>query len=175
MARIALGDRHAFRQIVERHARRAHSVALRLVFNRAEAEDRVQETCIKLWVNAAQWDRGKGKFTTWFYRMLTNSCIDYQRRKKTVALDDTMQIVDPADSAEQSLAERQMAAHVRRALEELPERQRVAMTLCCYEEMSNKEAAEIMGVHLKALEGLLVRARAALRQSLAGLAKGASV
>lgn len=64
--------------------------------------------------------------------------------------------------------EHQEASRVREAVQALPAQQRLAVTLCYFEEFTNPEAAEYMGLHLKALEGLLVRARRRLRQTLPG-------
>jgi RNA polymerase sigma-70 factor (ECF subfamily) len=176
MSRIAAGDRRAFQCVVGRYGRRAHALAQRMLFNRSLAEDTVQEAFTKIWVHAGGWDRDKAKFSTWFYRILTNACIDAQRKKNyrdkgNVALDDTMEIADPSLSAEQRLIAAQQSQRVREALAALPDRQRLALTLCYYEEMSNKQAAEVMGVHIKALEGLLMRARTGLKRTLAPLAQ----
>jgi RNA polymerase sigma-70 factor, ECF subfamily len=167
MSTIAQGDRQAFRRIVERYAKRAYAVAFRLLYNRSDAEDLTQEAFAKLWVSAPLWEQEKGEFSTWFYRILTNACIDSRRKKKPVALDQSMEITDPAPGAEQQLSGKQTARRVQRAIEALPERQQVALTLCYYEEFSNQEAADIMGIHIKALEGLLARARKTLRVVLA--------
>jgi len=170
MGRIAAGDRQAFHRLAERYARRAHAVAQRLLFNRTEAEDVVQDVFIKLWVHAPDWDEAKAKFSTWFYRVLTNACIDVQRkRKKMVGLDDAMEIVDTAIGTEQRLVNAQTEKQVKQAIALLPDRQQVALTLSYYEGFSNQQAADIMGVHVKALEALLVRARKTLRRTLAGL------
>lgn len=171
MGIIASGDRRAYERLVARYARRAHAVAWRMLGNASEAEDIVQESFIKVWVNAPAWKREKAKFSTWFYRLLTNACIDLRRKKPFVALDETHEQADTDASAEEQLQQKQQAGFVARAIAQLPERQRTALILCYYEELSNNHAAEVMGVHIKALEALLVRARATLRESLAPLAQ----
>lgn len=171
MERVAEGDRRAFQALVERYAGRAHAVAQRLLHSRADAQDAVQDACVKLWVHAASWNEDKARFSTWFYRILTNTCIDAQRRRRpSRPLEDGLEIADPGWSAEEALAAGQRAALVKKAVAALPPRQQVALTLCYYEQMSNGQAAEVMGIHIKALEGLLVRARRALRADLAGTA-----
>jgi RNA polymerase sigma-70 factor, ECF subfamily len=166
MQRVAAGDHLAFRLLVERHAAKAHAVAQRLLFSASEADDLVQETCLKLWVHAPSWDAGRARFTTWFYRMLTNACIDYRRKKKPVALDDMIEVPDETDGIERHISEDQMAARVKHAVATLSEKQQVALALCYFEGFSNRMAAETMGIHIKALEGLLARARRELKDIL---------
>jgi RNA polymerase sigma-70 factor (ECF subfamily) len=84
-------------------------------------------------------------------------------------LDDS--IADSGESPERKLAVQDDAKEVSRALDALPERQRVAFVLCFYEEKTNQQAADIMGVNLKAFEGLLVRARRHLRERLGYMKK----
>ena len=169
MQRVAQGDHLAFRLLVERHAARAHAVARRLLFGAPEADDIVQDVYTKLWVHAGRWDGQKARFATWFYRMLVNSCIDYRRKKKPQAGLDMHEMEDGRESAEQALAASQQSDQVRRAMEALPLRQRIAIVLCYYEGLTNQAAAEAMHIHIKALEGLLARGRAALKSSLQSL------
>ena len=74
--------------------------------------------------------------------------------------------VDRSLSAEGELQEKQMAQLVRQAISHLPLRQRAALVLCHYQGLSNAEAASILGTSVKAIEGLLVRARQTLQQKL---------
>jgi RNA polymerase sigma-70 factor (ECF subfamily) len=81
----------------------------------------------------------------------------------------TEAIADEAPNAEANLADRERAHRVQAAVAALPERQRLVLTLCYFEGFSNQQAAEILGLHIKALEGLLVRARRRLRDDLSDL------
>lgn len=167
LARIAEGERMAFARLVERHTKRFYAVAYRNVFHRAEAEDIVQEAFLKLWGNPEIWQPGRGaKFTTWFYRLVLNLCHDHNKRKRPLPLPETFDAPDTVVGAEEGMATQQRQKAVEGALRDLPERQRHALILCFYEGLSNREAAEIMGVRVKALESLLMRAKAQLRDTL---------
>lgn len=169
MARVAQGDAEAFQALVEAHAPRALSLAQRLLADRMEAEDMVQEAFTKVWTNPGAYDPAKARFSTWFYRVVTNRCLDQRRKKRPDALPETYDQADDAPGAEQVLALRDRDRQVAHAIAQLPERQALAVTLCYLEEMSNAQAAAIMDVKLKALESLLVRARAKLKQAMGGL------
>jgi RNA polymerase sigma-70 factor (ECF subfamily) len=169
MRKIAEGDERAFRQLVRRHLSSTVRLAQRILGG-AAAEDVAQEAFIRVWKHAGNFEdpvaRG-AKFSTWLYRIVINLCIDEKRKGRFAgALDDIPEPVDHTPNAEQGLQRREQSNRVRAALDALPERQRTAFVLCFYEERSNKEAADMMGVGLKALESLLVRARKTLRAQL---------
>jgi RNA polymerase sigma-70 factor (ECF subfamily) len=171
MQRVGGGDEAAYRVLVERHLGQSLGFATRVLGDRAEAEEAMQEAFLKLWRGAPNWQPGGARFTTWFYRVVLNLCIDRQRKRRgrLVPLDDAG---DPADSrpdAEADLHGRQVGMQIDGALGELPERQRAAISLCYLQGLSNKEAADVLDVNIKALESLLTRARAALKQRLAPL------
>jgi RNA polymerase sigma-70 factor (ECF subfamily) len=97
---------------------------------------------------------------------VVNLCLDRRRRKPMAPLEAAGDPADPAPSAELRLAEDQRKRIVADALAALPDRQRAALVLSYYEDVSNIEAAEALGVSVSALESLLVRARKALRAEL---------
>jgi RNA polymerase sigma-70 factor (ECF subfamily) len=81
MGLIKNGDRDAFSELVMRHTKKYYSLAYRMLSSREEAEDIVQESFLILWTNPASWDsRRQTKFTTWFYRVVANACIDMRRK-----------------------------------------------------------------------------------------------
>lgn len=166
MDRICAGDHEAFACLVRRHTRMFFAAAYRMCGHKQEAEDIVQEAFVKLWKNPQSWDPKAGaKFTTWFYRVVTNLALDHMRKKRPqTEVPDTMS--DGRPDALDNLSETQLQARLEGAIQTLPERQRAALNLCFYEGLSNKEAAEILGVGVKALESLLMRAKAALRDEL---------
>jgi len=167
MAAIAKGDRESFRVLAERYMKLLYSVAFRMFPQRADAEDVVQEVLLRLWNKAHLWKEGTGAtVSTWLYRLAYNLCIDQKRksRYKTVELDEAHP--DEGKTADRKMQDKQRSAIVRAALQKLPERQRAALVLCHYQGLSNAQAADIMGVTVKAIEGLLVRARQALQQDL---------
>ena len=166
------GDHAAFSALVARHLRRAGSVAGRVMGSRAEAEDVVQEAFLRAWLKAPDWqpaETGGAKFSTWFYRVVMNLCIDRKRKPGTAPLEAAGEIPDPGADGFAHVAAGETRQRVAAALEQLPERQRAALTLCHYEGMSNIEAAEILDLSVGAVESLLVRARRNLRGALSDL------
>ena len=166
MARVATGDSVAFNALVRAQLPRAYAVARRVLLNPADAEEAAQDAFTKLWVHAADWKEGKAKFTTWFYRIVVNASLDMARKKKLPTTSDetvlSMQADDAASIEERlQVDDEHKALHA--ALGSLTAQQRAAVSLCYFEEMTNPEAAQVMGINIKALEGLLVRARKALR------------
>lgn len=168
MARVAGGDALAFRQLADRHTPLVHALAWRLLGDAAEAEDVVQEAFVKLWVNAKGWTPTGGGLGGWLRRVTTNACLDRLRRRRFVndgAVPEQADETPPADAMID--AERRRIA-VAAAIRALPDRQRAAIVLTYHEGVSNAEAAAILGMGVKALESLLVRARQALTRTLAG-------
>jgi RNA polymerase sigma-70 factor (ECF subfamily) len=170
MEQVAGGSETAFRQLMRRHADKAVRYSYRLLHDQAAAEDQVQQAFMKVWIEAPRW-RPDAKFTTWFYRILHNQAIDQLRlrRRPMVEIDDedvAEQLVDRHADTERAMADKQRAETVNNALRELPERQRQALMLSHYEGFTQREAAGILGITESALESLLTRGRAALRQKL---------
>lgn len=168
VARVADGNSIAYEQLVLRHADRFLALAERLLGERMEAEDALQEAFGKLWSRAGSFNPDTARFTTWFYRVVANACYDrLRRRRRMQPLPEGWDAADDRPGADETIAEGQRAVAVRAALDGLPERQRLAVVLCYFEDISNIEAAETMEISVKALESLLVRARKALRDGLA--------
>jgi RNA polymerase sigma-70 factor, ECF subfamily len=164
---IQQGKQEAFAELVHRHANRFYGVAYRLLFSRDDAEDTVQQAFLKLWERKLFWNPYKGaKFTTWFYRIVVNLCLDNRRKKKPMPLYEYMELIDEQDGPDALLEERGKQALLDRFIKGLPERQQLALTLCFYEGLSNKEAAEIIGVRVKALQSLIMRAKTTLKEKL---------
>jgi len=169
VARTAKGDSEAFRTLMQRHMRRSQRLAMRLTGNASDADEIVQDAFLRLWTKAETWQPGRGKFTTWFFRILVNLCLDRRRRLAPLPLETAGDPADPRRSAVAKIYEDEIGLAVRRAIGDLPERQRAALALCYYEELSNLEAAEALSISVSALEALLVRARRTLRTKLAAL------
>lgn len=163
---VSQGHKHAFDQLMRRYSIRAFAIASRVCRDRHEVEDIVQEAFIKVWTAAPSWKPGKSKFSTWFYRIIVNTSIDRYRARKFSSPVDWDRFPDPARSAERTMMEDQQNHIVMKAIDSLPERQRLAILLCYQQDLSNQDAADIMNVNLKALESLLVRGRKALKQEL---------
>lgn len=164
-------DEEAFAMLVRRHTQRFYRLAYRFTANREEAEDIVQDAFLKLWERPHVWNASSNaSFTTWFYRVVVNLSLDKVKKKKPLPLIDDTRVKDDRASPEGELAEKQDALRIERALAALPKRQQVALNLCFYEGLSNQEAADVMQIHLKALQSLIMRAKTTLKQEL--MAKG---
>jgi RNA polymerase sigma-70 factor (ECF subfamily) len=182
--RLMLGVRDdepgAFEDLVSRYQNRLVGVLQHLVGNAAEAEDLAQEVFLRIY-RARKKYRARCKFSTWLFTIANNLALNALRsrqRKPVVRLDARdsgplgprpMEQLLKADSGAQPvkrLQQRELAALVRQALEGLNERQRLAVVLNKYEDMSYEEIAEVMGLTAKAVKSLLCRARMNLRAAL---------
>jgi RNA polymerase sigma-70 factor (ECF subfamily) len=127
-----------------------------------------QEVFLRVWRHAADWRDGEARFSTWLHRVAVNLCHDRLRRRHETTLDAAGDPASEAPSPGAALQEKAVSARVDAALGRLPERQREAIALCYYQELSNMEAAAIMGLSVEALESLLARGRRRLKEILSG-------
>ena len=186
MARAGRGDKAAFAVLVRRHLARATAIAQRIVGNRSDAEEVVQEAFLRCWQKAPDWrpaespaaaapaSAGKSgdraQFATWLYRVLTNLCLDRRRRPQPVELEAAGDIADSREDGFARTERGEIGRRVASAMAKLPDRQRAALALCYYEDLGNIEAAAALDISIGALESLLVRGRRTLRESLGDLA-----
>jgi RNA polymerase sigma-70 factor (ECF subfamily) len=168
LAQVAEGDDHAVRAMVARKLPRLLGLATRMLGDRSEAEDVAQETFLRLWRQAPAWRRGEARLDTWLYRVALNLCTDRLRKRRETYVAEPPEQTDPDADPARGLAETERNDAVQAALDALPDRQREAIVLQYYQELSNIEAAAVMGIGVEALESLLSRARRALRARLAG-------
>lgn len=167
--RVGNGDALAAEALVNRHMRRMLGLAQRMLNDATEAEDVAQEVFLRVWRAAPRWKPGEAKFETWMHRVALNLCYDrLRRRRERPDADAGLELADAAPLASEAWLERQRAARVRAALMQLPERQRAAIGLVHFQELSNIAAAEALEVSVEALESLLSRGRRALKAMLAG-------
>ena len=164
--RVGEGDPHAIETLVARKLQRMTALAQRLLGDRTEAEDVVQELFLRVWRSAANWRPGAAKFDTWMHRVAYNLCTDRLRKRREVALPETWDAPDPQPLADAGITAEQQSDAVGRALASLAPRQREAIVLTYYQELPNREAAALMGIGVDALESLLARGRRALRARL---------
>jgi RNA polymerase sigma-70 factor (ECF subfamily) len=169
LARFAAGDPQAAQVLTARLAPRTFAVALRVLGDRAEAEDATQEAMLRLWRNAAKWEPGRAQVSTWLYRVTLNLCLDRKRRRRpTVDLGAVSEPSDPGPSAPERMQQAARTDALQAALMQLPQRQREAVVLRHLEGLANPEIAEIMGLSVEAVESLTARGKRALSASLAG-------
>jgi len=164
MQAISKGDQTAYAVIVRRYASQLLRFAKRYLRHQADAEDVLQETLLRVWLKAPQWQPQLVSPRSWFYQIAYHLCIDHMRRRKRLAEDQTDDDVVSEVAPEQNILQQESIKQVYRLMGDLPERQRSALFLCALEGLSNKEAAAVLDVSTKALESLLSRARRSLRQ-----------
>ncbi len=186
MALVVEGDRVAFDQLVRRYYRKIYATCYRLLNNREEAEDAVQDVFLKVYRNAASFKQEK-RFSTWVYRVAVNHCLNrlrWKKKRRWLSLDrfvrksgeeengtrladfvEEKKVLQP----DENLLRAERAWAVRKAIASLPEQQRVAVILHRYEGLSYKEIADVMGTSVSSVEARLHRAKVALAKKLADL------
>ena len=171
--RVGQGDPAAIQAMVARKLPRMLALAQRMLGDAVEAEDVAQEAMLRAWRQAPGWVSGRAKFDTWLHRVALNLCYDRLRRRREIPTDAVPDRRDEDAAPDRGLLAADVGAAVNSALARLPDRQREAIVLCHYQELSNIEAAGLMKISIEALESLLSRGRRALRQALADHRPGA--
>ncbi|MFT4628911.1 MAG: RNA polymerase sigma-70 factor (ECF subfamily) [Arenicella sp.] len=176
MLMVCNANHDAFAELVKRHTQNFFALAFRTLQSKDNAEDIVQNSFIKLWQKPHSWNSEKSLFTTWFYRVIINACHDHIRCNKRFVYVEPQVIenaMSPMSSEQSNLEAEQELKRQQRYLEmglaKLSGAQRDAINLVVYCALPQKQAASIMGVGLKALESLLVRAKRALVKNVAQL------
>jgi RNA polymerase sigma-70 factor, ECF subfamily len=168
---IRAGNSRRFGALIDRHKDRALTLAVRLVGNREEAEELVQDSFIRAYRNLNDF-RGDSRFGTWFYRILYNLCMTKVTRRTnapTLAWDT---VPDPGAPEEETnplleIEEREMQAILREEIRRLPEAYATAVTLFYVQDMTYDEIAAVTGQPLGTVKTNLFRGRQALRQRMA--------
>ena len=168
---MAQDSHEAFDVFAERYLQPLNRLVYRMGFKDSDCEDMLQDVLVQVWNKAEMWRAQEGiSARAWIYRVATNLCIDMHRKQKRQPVNEAVDAeVIPLKGTERSDAQAERSErreHIDKAMDGLPERSRMAINLVYYEEMSNKEAAETMGVSVKAIEGLLVRGRKMLKKAL---------
>jgi RNA polymerase sigma-70 factor (ECF subfamily) len=167
LALVQDGSHPAFAELVKRHTERFYRLAFRYLQNKEAAEDVVQDAFLKLWEDPGKWQADRNtKFTTWFYRVVVNLCLDWQKRKRPVELNEEMPLADDRETADQAMLRHEEQRVLEKEIAALPERQRTALNLCFDEGLSNQDAADAMGMNLKALQSLIMRAKTTLKERM---------
>ena len=175
--RIAMRDDAAFDVLVGRYQARAYRLAWSLLRDAEDARDLSQEVFIRIW-EAADRFRGDARFSTWFYRILVNLCLDHKRRgrwwTRLVTRDDDHDTGDslvarqpaPGPDPGDRVSDAQRMARLWDAVERLSPQQRAAVILQTQEHLSTAEIAEVLRVAEATVRVHLHRAVAALRREL---------
>ncbi|WP_334130324.1 RNA polymerase sigma factor [Sneathiella sp.] len=165
MQAVAGGSASASRIVVDLYLNSAYRLALRILGDVGLAEDMAQEAFIRLWKQAPKW-QAKARIGTWLHRVTHNLCVDYLRKQRRYSDEEVPDTADPTPSVVEQKIREQLGDKVTEALQKLPARQRIAISLVHFEECGNIEAAEIMDISVDALESLLARGRRRLKELL---------
>lgn len=177
MLAFCAGDDSAFEQLVQRNQQNVHNLAWRILGGQ-DVEDVVQDVFLRVYRARGQYS-ASAKFTTWLYRVTANTALNARRKRgnhPNFSMDALEHPADPADAdhgpppAGVDLQELGQVAWS--AMQELPEQQRVALTLCRFESLSYEQIAELMGCSTAAVKSLISRARQNLKRALQGYLSG---
>jgi RNA polymerase sigma-70 factor (ECF subfamily) len=178
MLRVKGGDEAAFEYLVQKYRRPMLSFMYRMAHNSAVAEDLAQEVFLRVYRSREKYE-ASAKFSTWLYRIASNLAVNHardtrhQRPENTVSLDEpdqesglTMDLPDNSLTAEEAIVRRERLAAIRRRVEALPERQKMALIMHKYQQMDYRQIAEVLKLSESAIKSLLFRAYETLRVQL---------
>lgn len=169
VVRAQEGDRRAFEELARRHQDALYRVAVRVLGNRTDAEDALQEALLDAWRKIGAF-RGDAAFSTWMYRIVTNRCTAMLRRSRPTVpvseIGDDALAGPGSGSPERSAEVDAELAALSRVLARLPHDQRTCWVLRELEGLGYTEIAEITGVGETAVRGRIHRARTALAEGM---------
>jgi RNA polymerase sigma-70 factor (ECF subfamily) len=166
VAGAGAGDGQAFGVLMERHLGSIVSVARRMLRDDAEAEDVAQEAFLRLWRSGATLEIGPAGIRPWLRRVVSNLCLDRVRGQGRVKVVEELPEVPEPPKQLAALESQDVQRRVELAMQKLPERQRLALTLFHFEGLSQIEIGNVLGVSDEAVESLLSRARRQLKAEL---------
>jgi RNA polymerase sigma-70 factor (ECF subfamily) len=171
--RIAARDTGAMRVLFGRHQVRVFRFLLRLVGDRATAEDLVSEVFLQIWRKAEAFE-GRCQVSTWLLAIARHKALSVMRRQLHEQLDDRVAatIADQADDPETAMQRASTATLVRNCLMQLSWAHREVIDLVYYHERTIEEAAEIIGVPANTVKTRMFHARKRLAQLLAAEGEG---
>jgi len=180
MLEFQKGDISSFEKLLQKHKESIVNIIYQFIGERDEAEDLAVEVFLRVYRAAKKYE-AKAKFTTWLYKITTNLCLNEIRKKaklQTISLSKTIsageekeeelieKIADAAPSPQQILEKKERNALIRKAIDSLPAKQRMATILQIYEGLSYKEISRILGCSVKSVERRLYWARTNLKERL---------
>lgn len=182
---LQAGNESAFKTLVETHQKRVFNTVLAIVQNFEEAEDVSQEVFMEAYQSVKKF-RGDSKLSTWLYRIATTKALEEIRKKKTAKRfafftnlfgDDNEILHQPVEFEHPGvvLEHKENSKTLFKAINLLPDNQKVAFTLYNVEGLSYQEITEVMQLSLSSVESLLFRAKTNLRKSLGDFYKNQKI
>lgn len=171
------GDINAFEMLIMEHERKAYNIAYRFLKNSEDAEDITQEAFLRAFKSIKKF-KGQSSFSTWLYRIINNTCIDFVRSKQnkyTDSIDKTiryegeemeMQIPSNENDPVETVETGEISALMQSMLNQLPDDQRMALVLRDIQGFSYQEIVEITGVGMGTVKSRINRGRMALKEMI---------
>jgi len=168
--RFQRGEQSAFNQLVLKYRTRVMGIAARMLRDQAEAEDLAQDVFVKVYYGLRGF-KGESLFSTWLYRITANSCLNHrrkQRREQVAQLveDPEPLLSDGSSNPHSLLEERELKLFLERAIQALPQEQRIVLILRDVEGLSYEAIAESLGWELGTVRSRLHRARMAIQAKM---------
>ena len=173
LGRMARGDEGGLAELYDRHARLVFSLALRILQNRADAEDVVQEVFAQVWTQARRYEGERGSVAAWMVMMTRSRAIDRLRARRARAetggqTPAAQNVADMAPTQDVLLLSSEEVGKLRQALDALPAAQRTALELAYYEGLTHAEIADRLSEPLGTIKTRIRQAVIKLRESLTG-------
>lgn len=180
LAKFKKGDQQAFELLVRKYKTTVFNTIYSIMGNAQEADDIAQEVFLKVYTKAGSF-KGESSFSTWLYRVTVNRCIDELRRRKNKIIsyetefnqEEKLKLKDVLASRENDITEKlrqkELQDIIQKAVNSLPEKYRIILTLKEIEGLSYKEISQIMKISLAKVKIWLFRARQKLKGKLAFL------
>ena len=166
VARAAAGRLDAFEELVRRYQLPVYRVALRMLGDRADAEDAAQDAFLQAW-QALPGFAGRSRFSTWLYRIITNRCLNIRRSaRRTAPLPEGLEGEAPASRPDQIVEAASELEALAEAIARLSPEQRAPLVLRTFEGCSYEEIAGVLGISVAAVRGRLHRARLELLEAM---------
>ncbi|MGQ9560727.1 MAG: RNA polymerase sigma factor [Candidatus Oleimicrobiaceae bacterium] len=174
------GDVTAYEELVRRYQDKVMATCVRMLGNREDAEDAAQEVFVKVYDALPRFDP-RAKFSTWLYRITINHCLNVLRARRVRRLFPLQRTVpeadgyvpaaerDPAPGPESEIEREERGRALWKAIDSLPENQKVATVLARFGNLSYAEIAEVMETTVPAVESILHRAKRRLYRELSHL------
>jgi RNA polymerase sigma factor (sigma-70 family) len=170
------GDHKAYDKIIINYQPSVFNLIYRMLHNKKEAEDLTQETFIKVFHSLPLFNE-EYAFTTWLYKIASNNCIDFFRKRKlqTCSLDKPVEYkdseihfeaADPDPDPEKNIIDLERSKIIQEAIESLPKKYLLVIKLRHQEEKSYEEIAEMLHLPLGTIKARIFRAREILNKAL---------
>lgn len=174
MLRVKEGDLSAFEELVEIHQHSVIGTVAKMLGSPNDAEDIAQQVFVRVWKSAPRYEP-QAKFTTWLFTITRNLVFNEMRRrqrKPAFSMEEREEEFhngipdETARGPDEAALQAEMMAAIDKAIQSLPEKQRLAVILRRYEDMPYEDIGEILKLSLPAVKSLLFRARTQLKESL---------